>query len=694
MQCLLPIILAVAVMSPFPLLAQKNKNKGLDFARDIQPILESLNPEQRSLMLDWAEEGAPIPVVGEQGSAHGGVDFFQSKVAPLLAKHCLECHDTNAREGALDLSRKDAAFKGGDSGEAIIPGNAEESSLWESVYFGDMPEDRDPLSQEEQDILKDWINDGADWTVDWIDPAVYEKEASGENWIRRLTVNEYIETVYRTTGVDIEKEAREWMPPDKRADGFSNTAYNLNVDLGHVQAYAKLATLIVQRMDVLAFADRFYQNLKFTDKDMAALLEPMGKWLLRGPLEGKELVAIRGISTTVASAGGEKEEAVRLMIEAMLQSPRFVYRIEKQVGEPGVSPVSEYELASRLSYMLWGGPPDEALLKVADNGELKYPFVLGEQVQRMLADERAIDHSAQFISEWLNLGRLQNLRPNPDKFPNWKPELATAMRDETLALFKEIVWQQKRPLADLMNAQVTFASPELAEHYGLVTADATTEENGVSRYDLSNNPHRGGILTHGSVLTVGGDEASMVTRGLFVLHDLLRGVVKPPPPGLDVTPVPAKPGESNRFIAMTRINDNACGGCHARFEPLAFAFEKFDGIGAIHERDEFGNELREDGELPIPGAKEAVNYETVSQLADLLAESDRVSKTLTWKIAQWALGRPLTLEDAPVLDSIHEKAKKEGSTYPAVMSALVSSELVQTTRTELNSSPNDHKGDI
>lgn len=662
--------------------AQKKKPEGIDFARDIQPILEVLAPEQRSKVLDWAEEGAPIPVIGDHGGVVQEKDFFQSKVAPILAKHCLECHDTAVKEGALDLSRKESAFRGGDSGEAIIPGNAEESNLWESVYFGDMPEDRPPLSQEEQDVLKEWINEGADWTVDWIDPAVYEKVSNGENWIRRLTVNEYIETVYRATGVDIEKEARELLPPDKRADGFSNTAYNLNVDLGHVQAYATLAGIIVGRMDALEFANRFYKDLKFTDADMGTLLESMGKWLLRGPLEKFEIAGFRGISTTVAGAGGTKEEAVGLMLEAMLQSPRFIYRVEKQSGDGSVLPVSEFELASRLSYTIWGGPPDEELLNVADKGELKYPFVLQEQVDRMLKDERAIAHSSQFIYEWLNLGRLDNLRPNKDKFPDWKPALAQDMRAETLAFFEEIVWNQNRPLGDLMNAQLTFATPELAEHYGLITADATTVENGMSKYDLDGNAHRGGLLTQGSVLTVGGDEASMVTRGLFVLHDLLRGTVKPPPPGLDTTPVPASPGQSNRMVSMIRINDNSCGGCHERFEPLAFAFEKFDGVGAFHAVDEHGNELREDGELIVPGAPAPVSYQTVSQLADLLAESDRVSKTLTWKVAQWAMGRPLTLDDAPFLDSIHETAKRKGGTYHSVLSALVMSELVQTTRTE------------
>lgn len=681
MKRILPAVVVVAIALASPLVAQKNKKQGIDFARDIQPILESLQPEHRSLVLDWAEEGAPIPVVGDQGVVERETDFFQARVAPLLAKHCLECHDTAVREGALDLSRKEAAFAGGDSGEAIIPGDAEKSNLWESVFFGDMPDGRDPLSQEEQDILKDWINDGAEWTIDWIDPAVYEKEASGENWIRRLTVDEYIETVYRTTGVDIEREAREILPPDKRADGFSNTAYNLNVDLGHVQAYAQLAALIVERMDVMEYATSFQDDFKYTDDD-GKLISEMGKWLLRGPLDKREVAVYRGISTTVASAAGSLEEVASLLIEAMLQSPRFIYRIEKQVGDGSTSPVNEYELASRLSYTIWGGPPDRKLMEAADKGELKYPFVYQEQVERMLKDERARAHSAKFIYDWLNLGRLKNLRPNAEKFPDWKPELATAMRDETLAFFDEVVWEQKRPLADLMNAQVTYATPELAEHYDLVTADETTVENGMSRYDLSDVPQRGGILTQGSVLTVGGDEASMVTRGLFVLHDLLRGTVKPPPPDLDTTPVPASPGQSNRMISMVRIGDNSCGGCHARFEPLAFAFEKFDGVGGFHERDEFGNELREDGELTVPGVVDTVNYETVAQLADLLAESERVSQTLTWKVSQWALGRPLTLEDAPALDRIHAEAKKEGGTYPAVIAALVGSDLVLTTKLE------------
>lgn len=681
MKLVIPLFLNLFLVGSCLVFAQKNR-KGLDFTRDIQPILESLSEGDRSKVLDWAEEGAPIPLVSGHQVIEGKRDFFQTMIAPLLAKHCMECHDSATREGALDLSRKEPAFRGGDSGEAILPGNADESLLWESVYYEDMPEDRPPLSEEEKDLIARWINDGAEWTVDWIDPIVYEKEDRGENWIRRLTIQEYIETVYRATGVDIKKEALEILPSDKRADGFSNTAYNLNVDLGHVQGYAKLAGIIVDRMDVLEFADRFYKDLKFTDKDMGFLLEGMGKWLLRGPLVDREIIAIRGISTTVASTGGSKEEAVGLMMEAMLQSPRFIYRLEKQRGDTPMSPVSEYELASRLSYTLWGGPPDEKLYRAADKGELKYPFELEKQVARMLNDPRAQTHSVQFILEWLNLNRLDNIRPNSEKFPDWDPALAADMREETLAYFKEVIWNQNLPMSALLNAQVTLTSSRLADFYDLNSADATTVEKGLVRFDLSDNPYRGGLLTQASVLTMGGDEASMVTRGLFVLRDLLRGTVKPPPPGLDVTPVPAKPGESNRFIAMTRINDNSCGGCHGRFEPLAFGLEKFDGLGAFSPTDEHGNQLREDGEVVIPGEPEPVAYQSTAELMDILAESDRVSQTLTWKVAQWALGRPLTSRDARALDSIHAISHKHGGTYSNLMTALVMSDLVQTTRTE------------
>ncbi len=192
---------------------------------------------------------------------------FDRHVAPLFAKHCLECHDAAIKKGELDLSHKTSALAGGESGKVIVPGKSAESLLWESVSSNEMPKDRPPLSAEEKASLRKWLDEGAAWPVEAIDPAIYLNEGhAGEVWLQRLTVPEYIATVRSAVGVDIEKEARKMLPPDLRADGFSNTAYNLNIDLKHVEAYNKLAEIIVSRMDMLKFARRFSKSQKAFDR--------------------------------------------------------------------------------------------------------------------------------------------------------------------------------------------------------------------------------------------------------------------------------------------------------------------------------------------------------------------------------------------------------------------------------------------
>gem|GEM_PF-4924628 len=142
-----------------------------------------------------------------------------------------------------------------------------------------------------------------------------------------------------------------------------------------------------------------------------------------------------------------------------------------------------------------------------------------------------------------------SLQPNKEKFPQWDPAIAADMREETLRFFRDLLWERERPLTDLLNAQFTYATPRLAKHYGLEPKD-----EGFARYDLSSIPSRGGLLTQGGVLTIGGDEAAMVTRGLFALEELLLGKVGNPPPGLDTTPPPSMPGRSHRAISEERVN--------------------------------------------------------------------------------------------------------------------------------------------
>lgn len=622
-------------------------------------------------------EGKLSPKLIAERKRLAATRHFETAVAPVLAKHCLECHDSASRAGELDLSKKVAAFKGGESGAAIVAGKLDNSELWLSLVDDRMPHERPPLNEKEKQSIKKWIVEGAHWNLDQIDPAVYAHSGSNDGFVQRLTIDEYISTVQSTVGVDIEKEARQFLPADLRADGFSNTAYNLNVDLKHVEAFGRLAEIVVSRMKVVPFVSKFSRKKKFTDNDMGDVISKMGRWVLRGPVSEKEVIAYRGITTTVASAGGNFDEAMGLLLEAMLQSPRFLYRVESQQGDGSEMAVDDFELASRLSYIVWGTSPDEELHKLAGEGDLRAE--LNAQLDRMLSDPRAIDQSLRFATDWLNLNRLQNLSPNAERFPTWKQELATDMRSETLAYFEAVCWKQNKPLGALLNTQVTFATPRLAKFYGLEAA--SSDKATPVRMDLTDVDGRGGLLTQGSVLTVGGDDASMVTRGLLVMHELLRGVVKDPPPCVDTTPVPTKPGVTQRSIAMQRIENKSCGGCHAKFEPLAFGLEKFDGLGAYHDKDEHGNELRDDGELLVPGTSASVKYKTAAELMDLLAESDRVSQSFTWKITQFALGRPLVAEDAATVDKIHQQARQSGSTWKAVIKSIVNSDLVLMTKT-------------
>ncbi len=600
--------------------------------------------------------------------------LFETKIAPLLSKHCLECHDPATAKGDLDLSQKLTAFANKDM---IVTGKHEISALWEAVAKNEMPKKRTPLSTPEKALLKQWIDGGAKWTLSRIDPAIYAQgNETSRNWIRRLTVTEYIATVLAATGVDISTDARALLPPDLRADGFDNTAYNLNIDLKHINAYAKLAERIVNRMDVTTYAKRFSRKQSFTDKDMSAFLEKLGRWTLRGPLEKREVILYRGITTSVVANGGSYEEAVGLVLQAMLQSPRFIYRMENQYTG---GRVGNFELAVRLSYLIWGAPPDEALYTAADQGKLSSPEQIRIQINRMLKDPRAVDRSVQFLSQWLNLGHLANLRPDKNHFPRWNPSLAADMRAESIAFFKEIIWKQNRSLSDLFNAQFTYLTSQLAQHYGLTPIQTG---NGTLRYDLTKIPSRGGLLTHGSVLTRGGDDASMVTRGLFVMHNLLRGVVKDPPPCVDTTPVPSKPGLSQRGIAEKRIANANCGGCHGKFEPLAFGLERFDGLGSYFEKDNHGNRLREDGQILFPGEAKPITYRPSKELMDRLADSSRVRQSITWKLTQFALGRPLGPRDARSMQIIHQDGWKSGGTYANLIKAIAVSELFQIQPTE------------
>ncbi len=609
-------------------------------------------------------------------------EFFKEKIVPLLTKHCFKCHHEKKAKGKIDLTQKALVFPGPDPDAPLLtPKKPEKSLLYEVVLIDEMPKGNPPLTQREKLLLQKWIAAGAVWPTEKIDyEAIAPKKDSGELILRRLTVEEYIDTVEALFNIDVEEEARKLLPPDLRADGFSNTAYNLTVDLQHIEAYQGLAEHIVDKIDLQEIGLKYSSCENLSLDCIEDIVSELALRIFRSPLQTEELESYQKIAALIADEGGSFDEGLYYVLYAMLQSPRFIYRAENQLGDGKAKRVTSFELATRMSYLIWGGPPDEKLLQAARSNSLQTDKEIESQVKRMLQDPRAKKQASRFVKEWLDLDRLSVLRPNKKHFPHWSKELAQDMRRETIAFFEEVAWKENQALSTLLNAKKTFLTPRLAKHYGI-----QPQSKKFALYDLSNNPARGGILTQGSVLTMGGDEASMVTRGLFVLKDLLGSKVGDPPPELDTTPVPSKKGMSRRDVAQTRVVNPSCGGCHAKFEPLAFAFEKYDGVGGFSESDEHGNTLREDGVIEIPGDKKEHEYKTTQQLNDLLAANAQVQRTIEKKMIQFALGRPLTENDTEDLKQIHNEAKADGSSYRAVIQALVKSNLIRMTQTEVKS---------
>lgn len=501
-----------------------------------------------------------------------------------------------------------------------------------------------------------------------------DEASAGPNLVRRLTVQEYVETVRGALGVDI-SDMRDALPAEPPSEGFSNVAVSLVVSLDHVRAYESLADTIVDRIDDYeAFLDQ-YVSCREPSCD-AELINNLGQRLFRAPVGDEERAALLPIFAAVRDEGGDFVEGSQYVLRAMLQSPRFLYRSEVEIGNGNERPLNGFEMASRLSYLLWGGPPDDTLFDAAAADALATDDELIAQVDRMLSDPRARTATGTFASEWLHVGNLDFLTRDEARFPDWSPEIRAAMQDETLGFVDRVLFEDESPVGALFDAQYTVVSPELADFYGYPAPDA----DGV--VDLTDIPERGGLLTHGSVLTIGGNESSMVMRGLYLLGTVLCLELDSPPAGVDTTPPPLEAGRSQRFYSEERITNPSCLGCHGQMEPLAFGLERFDATGRHHLEDEYGNALQQDGFVRFGPATDPVPYESIGELSSLLGSHERVRDCFSLKAAQFAMGRRLLSSDGCALQDLRDRLSTTDGTYRDLVIALVTSSMFRNIQTE------------
>jgi hypothetical protein len=315
------------------------------------------------------------------------------------------------------------------------------------------------------------------------------------------------------------------------------------------------------------------------------------------------------------------DRGMQLAVEAILVSPRFLFRIEP------AGALDDFQFASRLSYFLWSSMPDEELFQLAAQHRLRDPQILRAQIHRMLLDPKSRALVDNFGGQWLETRNLDSLQPDPAKFPEFNNELRRDMQQETRLFFQSVI-RGDAPISEFLSANYTFLNQKLAAFYGIPNVEGPQ----FRRVDLPPDSHRGGILTQASVLTVSSYPArtSPVIRGKWILQNLLDSPPPSPPPNvpkLDETALAATATMRKR-LEQHRANP-ACKGCHARMDPLGFSLENYDAIGRWRTHD---------GDAPIDAGD---GPDALKQL--LLKDQDRFARCLASKLMTYALGRKASL---------------------------------------------------
>ncbi len=393
-----------------------------------------------------------------------------------------------------------------------------------------------------------------------------------------------------------------------------------------------------------------------------AFRRPIGDEDLRKPME---------FFDQGCAEGAGFEAGIENAIAAILVSPGFLFRIEEDPA--GVAPntayrVSDFELASRLSFFLWSSLPDDALLDAAERGELRHPPQLEQQVRRMLADPKARNLATNFAGQWLQLRKLDEITPDLRRFIDFDDNLRQAFRQET-ELFVESVVREDRPITELLDADYTFLNERLAKHYGIPHVYGSH----FRRVSFAPDPRRqrGGLLRQGSILTVTSyaTRTSPVIRGHWILANLAGAPPPPPPPNvpsLDDNNVAASLPIRERLAAHRK--NPSCAGCHDVMDPVGFALENFDAIGRWRTSEEH-RPIDASGGLP-----DGSTFQDVAGLERaLLARPELFAETLSEKLLIFALGRGVEYYDAPAVREIVRRTRADHYRFSSLMLGIVNS---------------------
>ena len=585
--------------------------------------------------------------------------YFRDRVTPFIKTYCLECHQ-NKRPTEAGLSFNPALRS---------PGHAAFSDKWKKsaarVKAHDMPpEGLDQPTDEERRMF-----------VEWQEKVKYlSSEDPGPFVIRRLTKTEYGNTLHDLLGVD--PQIASGLPDEVSGEGYLNSLSPLQLEQYLTISQKALDQVLAPEGEPPAeIQKQLFGDPPTSETEIQAKAREVAQSLARKAYRRPPTQAELEVLLKVFDLGRKNDlsylASSRLMLKAILVSPQFLFITPaKEIKEDkGIVPLDDYQLASRLSYLLWATMPDDELMALADKGKLHELPVLKAQVTRMLMDSRSRALFDGFGAQWLRLGDLHRKTFDPEKFPQMTADMRLAMYDEARLFFESIV-RENRSVSNFIDSDYTFLNGNLATIYGLEKKVTGPE---MRKVKLTNG-NRGGILGMPGVLAATSfpNRTSPVNRGVWVLEQILGDHVPPPPPD-----VPTLEKQDQQSVANLTLRERTelhrseavCANCHRLLDPIGFGLENFDAIGRWRDRDENGQPIDASGELP--GDR---HFSTPRELKTMIAEHHaKFSRNLVERLLAYALCRKLEGYDEIVVDQLMQKIAEDDYRMQTLITEVVTS---------------------
>jgi mono/diheme cytochrome c family protein len=626
-----------------------------------------------------------------QASAAEREATFAPLLRPMLAEHCVDCHNAKTKNGGVDLTPL-------EDDAAVLKQFKLARRLVEQVRTGQMPPDDDTFTAERRKALVD----GVERTLSLFDRGHPSLVDPGPAQIRRLSHVEYKNVIRDLTGYELDV-VRIGLPSDSTGSNYENVAAALQMPPTLLEKYFLAADTVLNRFfgevpeaqkkppvwqsdaekaKQKRQQDEFFKTIP-PEADRATarvFVARFTRQAWRRPIAEGEIDRLTAVYDAALQRGETPRLALRRTLKPVLVAPDFLFRIEADRtpdaptagSEIPAARVSDVELASRLSFFLWSSAPDETLLNAARRNELSDPKVLEAQVRRMLADSRAQALTDNFFVRWLGANRVLEARPSTEFYPTFNDGLKRAMLAE-VTTFCEHLRTADRPVLDLLAADYTFVNAELAGHYGLAAPPGQAGVDGkeVRRVALRPEDHRGGVLGMGAVLasTSHTDRTSPTQRGKWILETVF-GTPPPPPPAnasqfRDDGKKKEPPKNFREKLAQHAV-DATCAGCHRRMDPLGFGLDNFNAVGAWRETTA---ELDTSGVLP--GGEKFAGVDDLKKI--IWARRGEFSRNLVGQMLTYALGRELEYFDELQIARIQADLDRGGGRFSTLILGVVNS---------------------